>query len=118
VNYLPSDAEKALIRAAGGIVHGDGNIFFTDYPQCAAAARHVPTRGPAHQGMKVDYRGMLGQCHLALARGSKKTDLSYMLGELERHLTEMGERYYAGDTVAVDEFLQLYCIARDRRPST
>jgi len=34
---------------------------------------------------------------------------------MARHLEEMGRRYYAGDVAAVDEFLQLYCIAESER---
>jgi len=36
-----------------------------------------------------------------------------MLRQLQHNLTELGQRWYAGDTAAVDEFLQLFCIAAD-----
>ena len=38
-----------------------------------------------------------------------------MLGQLESHLAELGARWYAGDQLVVDEFLQLYCIQTDMR---
>ena len=38
-----------------------------------------------------------------------------MLEELGRNLRELGERFYVGDVAVVDEFLQLYCIARGQR---
>jgi hypothetical protein len=38
-----------------------------------------------------------------------------MRREMARHLEEMGRRYYTGDVAAVDEFLQLYCIAESER---
>jgi uncharacterized protein YbaA (DUF1428 family) len=41
-NYLPNDEEKALVRVAGGIIHGDGNIFFTDFRQFSVAAHQLP----------------------------------------------------------------------------
>lgn len=35
----------ASIRAAGGIVHSDGNIFFTNIDQLRAALSHPSTQG-------------------------------------------------------------------------
>lgn len=70
---------------------------------------------PDHKGMKIDYRGALKEARRVLRRDFGAIS-AHMLEELEKHLTEMGERFYAGDTAAVDEFLQLYCIARDKRP--
>ena len=64
-----------------------------------------------HSGMRVDYTGMLRQA----AQACRGDIHAFMLGELAGHLREMGERYYAGDLAAVDEFLQLYCVARDAR---
>ncbi|WP_009522292.1 hypothetical protein [Imbroritus primus] len=37
-----------------------------------------------------------------------------MLLQLQGHLTELGVRWYAGDTAVVDELLQLYCVEKDR----
>lgn len=36
---MNESTEREIIRQAGGIVHGDGNIFFTNYAQFLAAAR-------------------------------------------------------------------------------
>lgn len=66
-----------------------------------------------HAGMKVDYRGMLRGAHALLRKSSPIS--AFMLEELERNLTELGERYYSGDLASVDEFLQLYCINKDGR---
>ncbi|MFM7025185.1 MAG: hypothetical protein ACKOWC_03885 [Limnohabitans sp.] len=38
-----------------------------------------------------------------------------MLDQLTKHMEEMGRRYYSGDTAAVDEFLQLYCVEEKAR---
>lgn len=48
-----------------------------------------------HTGMRIDHSGILG--------------------ELDKHLVWMAERFYAGDIKAVDEFLQLWCLD-DNRP--
>lgn len=66
-----------------------------------------------HTGMKVDYHGMLRGAHAVLRKSAPMS--AFMLEELERNLTELGERYYSGDVAAVDEFLQLYCVNRDGR---
>lgn len=64
-----------------------------------------------HKGMKVSCSGLL----VRLANGSKiRQDQRWMLGEMYKHLEEMGKRFYAGDIKAVDEFLQLYCLDGDR----
>lgn len=36
-------------------------------------------------------------------------------GNLHNNIDELGERYYAGDVAAVDDFLQLYCVATPKR---
>ena len=66
-----------------------------------------------HSGMKVNYRGLFSQ----VQRVIKRTDPGYseMLRQLEGHLQELGQRWYAGDTAVVDEILQLYCIESDAR---
>lgn len=69
---------------------------------------------PDHKGIRVDYRGLLGQSRRALARASLGGEAE-LLRQLEDHLTELGQRWYAGDTAAVDEILQLYCIEKDAR---
>lgn len=66
-----------------------------------------------HQGMRVDYSGLLGQCRRALSQ--REPANAEMLRQLQGHLQELGQRWYAGDTAVVDEILQLYCIEREAR---
>ena len=66
-----------------------------------------------HTGMKVDYRGLLGQVRRAIKRTAGGHE--EMLRQLEGHITELGQRWYAGDTAVVDELLQLYCVERQAR---
>ena len=53
----PSQSLTDVIRAAGGIVHGDGNIFFTSHAQFQSAveaiSRPTPPEAQAGAGMKV-----------------------------------------------------------------
>jgi hypothetical protein len=65
-----------------------------------------------HSSMRVNYAGLLNQARAAL-RGSP--GLAEMLRQLQEHLEELGQRWYAGDTDVVDEILQLYCIEREAR---
>ena len=67
-----------------------------------------------HTGMRVDYSGLLKSCqHSLKARGD--TSNAEMLRQLQGHLQELGQRWYAGDVAVVDEVLQLYCIEKDAR---
>ena len=79
----------------------------------APAAQAINLLASDHSGMKVDYRGLFSQ----VQRVIKRSDPGYaeMLRQLEGHLQELGQRWYAGDTNVVDEILQLYCIERDAR---
>lgn len=77
------------------------------------AARTPHLLAADHKGMRVDYTGLLGQCRRALQ--SREPANAEMLRQLQGHLQEIGRRWYAGDTVAVDEFLQLYCIEHETR---
>lgn len=77
-----------------------------------AEMKAVPL-APDHEGMMVDYSGMLRQTINALPRSSSVQ--AEMLRQFQGHLEELGKRFYAGDFKAVDEFLQLYCIADDDR---
>lgn len=79
-----------------------------------ARAETVPLADD-HKGMRVDYSGLLKQSRGALERGMKEPALAEMLRQLQEHLTELGQRWYAGDTAVVDEILQLYCIEHDTR---
>ena len=79
------------------------------------SAQHTP--GPVlaqdHQGMRVDYTGMLGQIRREICRSAPMH--AEMLRQFQDHIKELGQRYYAGDAVCVDEFLQLYCVEREAR---
>jgi hypothetical protein len=74
----------------------------------SAAQPAVPLLAADHKGIRVDYTGLLGQCQRALRH--TEPALAEMLRQLQGHLTELGQRWYAGDTAVVDEILQLYCI--------
>ena len=83
-------------------------------PADGATAQAAKLLAADHIGMKVDYRGLFSQVQRTL----KRTDPFHaeMLRQLEGHLQELGQRWYAGDTAVVDELLQLYsveCQARD-----
>lgn len=67
-----------------------------------------------HQGMRVDYTGLLGQCRRAL-RLNGHSARAEMLRQLQGHLKELGKRWYAGDAAVVDELLQLYCVEAGAR---
>jgi hypothetical protein len=77
-----------------------------------APAGMAPPLSADHRSMRVDYQGLLSQSRNGLRR---EPALAEMLRQLTEHLTELGERFYAGELTAVDEFLQLYCIGRERR---
>ncbi|OOX08718.1 hypothetical protein Xcaj_18655 [Xanthomonas axonopodis pv. cajani] len=68
-----------------------------------------------HDGMRVCYSGLLRQARGALTRGSADPALAEMLRQLEKHMAELGKRWYAGDRLVVDELLQLYCIETNAR---
>jgi hypothetical protein len=82
-------------------------------PAAAPQGQAVKLLASDHSGMKVNYRGLFSQ----VQRVIKRTDPgdSEMLRQLEGHLQELGQRWYAGDTAVVDEILQLYCIESDAR---
>ena len=70
-----------------------------------------PVLAEKHKGLRVDHSGILGR----IADGCKvRPDQRYILGELDKHLQEMAQRFYSGDIKAVDEFLQLYCLDEHR----
>lgn len=70
--------------------------------------------GDTHAGMKMSASGALSQSSRVL-KAVDETGLAFSLDELNRHLHELGKRFYSGDVKVVDEFLQLYCLA-DNRP--
>lgn len=65
-----------------------------------------------HKGMRVDYQGLFKQARAGLRR---EPFLAEMLRQFQDHVTELGRRWYAGDTAVVDELLQLYCVEREAR---
>lgn len=77
------------------------------------SSHHAPILGPTHTGMRVDYQGLLGQSRRALGRSEPM--LAEMLRQFQTHIKELGRRYYRGEAVSIDEFLQLYCVERDVR---
>ena len=92
---------------------GIKEVKFTDGSGCnlheATAKVYLAKK---HTGMRVDHSGILGR----IAGGCKvRDDQRWCLGELDKHLEEMAERFYSGDIAAVDEFLQLWCLD-DKRP--
>jgi hypothetical protein len=78
-----------------------------------AIAEHKPLLSPDHNAMRVDISGLIYQSIRSLKRSDPSN--AEMLGQLESHLQELGQRFYAGDIAAVDEFLQLYCISQNAR---
>lgn len=88
-------------------------------PAAADAAQARPASiallAADHTGMRVDYSGVFRQATAALARGLKEPGLAEMLRQLKEHITELGVRWYAGDTTVVDELLQLYCVENGAR---
>ncbi len=66
-----------------------------------------------HTGMKVDYSGLLGQVRREIKRSAP--GLAEMIRQLQEHMQELGQRWYAGDTAVVDELLQLYSVERQAR---
>ena len=99
-----TDVDDELADKGG---HGDA--------QRARAARSVSgvaLLAAEHSGMRVDYQGLFKQAHAALRRDPA---LAEMLRQFQDHVTELGRRWYAGDTAVVDELLQLYCVARETR---
>lgn len=91
-------------------------------PSATSSSQDAPRAVPAglgllakkHEGMRVDYSGLLGQCQRALGNRGESANAE-MLRQLKDHLQELGRRWYAGDTAVVDEILQLYCIEKDAR---
>lgn len=74
----------------------------------------TPVLGPKYQGMRVSAEGVLWR----IRDGCDIEAHRFMAGELLRHLEELATRYYAGDALVVDEFLQLYCLDKTRPATT
>ncbi len=96
-------AESLVSRAAFDALANSDTAF------CGAK-----TLASEHQGMRVAYSGLLGQCRRALCEGGHSAHAE-MLRQLQAHLQELGRRWYAGDVAVVDELLQLYCVEAEAR---
>lgn len=83
--------------------------------RAALQSQPIALLAKKHTGMMVDYTGMIGQAREALKHGERSPAIAEMLSQLARHLKELGEGWYSGDTAVVDEFLQLYCVEDDAR---
>jgi hypothetical protein len=81
-------------------------------PAQARGAVAIHLLAEKHTGMRVDYQGLLRQCRDGLRRDRANAE---MLRQFTDHLTELGQRWYAGDVAVVDEILQLYCIEIEAR---
>ena len=85
-----------------------------DEPKARPDVGRAELLGPKHKGMRVSCSGLLGR----IARGGRcAKGERYMLGELLKHLEQVGREYYAGNVTFVDEFLQCYCLT-DHRPNS
>lgn len=61
------------------------------------------------------FSGMRANALSVLRNQLNNKMLKFMRSEIARNLVELGQRYYAGDIVAVDEFLQCFCICEPER---
>ena len=109
----PHDVQRAYEMKASTRQYIESKLRALLAGASAPAAQAINLLAADHEGMKVDYRGLFSQVQRAI----KRSDPGYaeMLRQLEGHLKELGQRWYAGDTNVVDEILQLYCIERDAR---
>lgn len=123
---LRAHAEARVHHIYNGLCPEEAGLHDSRDPECpvcaaladimpsASAAPAISLLAPDHRGMRVDYTGLLKQVRNAL----RQCDERYLhegVFQLGTHLKEMGQRWYAGDTAVVDEFLQLYCIEREAR---
>lgn len=90
--------------------------------QCGDAVDDALTRNAAdpsallaadHVGFRVNYEGLLDGVQRRLEGDSPGE--AELIRQLHEHLTELGQRWYRGDTAVVDEVLQLYCVEREAR---
>lgn len=104
---------------AGVLEHDGCGIFIASgdaselIDACMALAANQ--LAPDHDGLRIQYGGLMFHVGNALRQGHKEPPLAHAIGQLCQHLKELGKRYYAGDLKVVDEFLQLYCIEEEAR---
>ncbi|MDR5815843.1 hypothetical protein QCE62_19840 [Caballeronia sp. LZ033] len=101
------------LPVAGAVPHSQGKKAAAS--EDPGAPLRMPLLAEDHKGMRVDYSGMFKWAASALARGSSEPALAEMLRQLKEHISELGKRWYGGDTAVVDELLQLYCVERGAR---
>ena len=75
-----------------------------------APAQENPHLGKKLGGIRVNARGWLRRIQAQAGFEAQ----GWFCEELLKHLQELGDRFYAGDIKAVDEFLQLYCLDEKR----
>ncbi|AXA80660.1 hypothetical protein CE206_29260 (plasmid) [Achromobacter xylosoxidans] len=83
--------------------------------QIRTPATDISLLAAEHRGLRVDYCGFLEHVRQALQQGAREPALAEMVLQLQAHLREMGQRWYANEVAVVDELLQLYCIESDAR---
>lgn len=83
--------------------------------QIRTPANEISLLAAEHRGLRVDYCGFLEHVRQALQQGAREPALAEMVQQLQAHLREMGQRWYANEVAVVDELLQLYCIESDAR---
>lgn len=70
-----------------------------------------PLLGAKHTGSRISAKGFLGR----IENGWEVDKMfRYNAGEMLKNLQELADRFYSGDVKAVDEFLQLYCLDKNR----
>lgn len=93
-------------------IESENKEFLREVNACEILPAPSPTLSAAtnreklakdHTGMRISLSGVL------------RSNSSFAKKELLSHITLMGEEYYKGNTTIVDEFLQLYCVATDKR---
>ncbi|MDQ1090640.1 hypothetical protein QE400_000053 [Xanthomonas sacchari] len=119
-NHMETEVESAAVRVIASVLTSQPKAAVEPHDGIHSESRSKDQDAPPvrrvelaaeHQGMRVDYNGMLRQVRAALGEPA----LSEMVHQLKGHLTELGKRWYAGDRLVVDEFLQLYCIGVEAR---
>lgn len=105
------DSLKGIEPRAEKIIPMDAQTARTEWLRRYGELTSGAPLAPTLNGMRIDASGVLGR----IADGARVTnDLRWGCSQLNRHLEELGRRYYAGEIAVVDEFLQLYCIDATR----
>lgn len=107
----PTDREMDIV-----VTDADVSLLLTVLRERGRAAGEpdVPL-GPLHRGWRVSLSGLISNVKAELKRGRWKQMYAGSLDELEGHIRQLSDRFYAGDLGVVDEFLQLYGMD-DNRP--